>query len=310
MQQRKPVVRRREFLAGTVAVLGLSPRVPAQAKAAGQSYVVIGDWGRGGADHQRAVGIQLGRTAEAIGSRFTVSVGDNFYEDGVSGPGDPQWRTSFEEIYTAPSLMTPWHVILGNHDYRGDVAAQIGYSATSRRWSLPARYYQRTETIAPGVAADYFFIDTSPFVAAYRGTKVRIEGQDTGAQLAWLERALGQSQAAWKIVFGHHPVFTVPGGELDTAELIGQVKPLLDRHGVRAYINGHVHNQQDLTVDGVHYITSGAGSQTFQVPAGGAGQFTSGAHGFMTVAHDADAFRFAFIDEFGAELYHATIARS
>jgi tartrate-resistant acid phosphatase type 5 len=302
---------RRRFLAGGASALGLAawPLVPAEAKAPSLPYVVIGDWGRGGADDQREVGRQLGRTAAAIGSRFTISVGDNFYENGVLDLVDPQWQSSFEAIYDAPSLMRPWHVVLGNHDYRGNVEAQLGYGAKTPRWRLPARWYKRRETLGSGVAADYFYLDTSPFVTGYRGTRVKIDGQDAGAQLAWLDRELGSSPAAWKIVIGHHPVFTVGGNQQNTPELIGQLKPLFDRHGVQAYLNGHVHNQQHLAVDGVHYITSGAGSQTGPVPPAGTGQFTSDSHGFMTVEHSSEAFRFAFIDEAGKELYRAAVRR-
>src|ERR1700690_841579 len=42
--------------------------------------------------------------------------------------------------------------------------------------------------------------------------------------------------------------------------MIGQFKPLLDRYGVRAYFNGHEHNLEHIAVDGVHYLTCGAGS--------------------------------------------------
>jgi tartrate-resistant acid phosphatase type 5 len=311
MSRRVLLVPRRKFIAGSVSALGLAvlPRVPAEARAPSLPYVVIGDWGRGGADDQREVGLQLGKTAAVIGSRFTISVGDNFYDDGVRDLVDPQWQNSFEAIYADPSLMTPWHVILGNHDYRGSVEAQLGYGAKSPRWRMPARYYKRSEKLGGGVSADYFYHDNSPFVTGYRGTKVKIDGQDTGAQLAWLDRELGASRAGWKIVIGHHPVFTVTAGDQNTPELIARLKPLLDRHGVHVYINGHVHNQQHLVVDGVHYITSGAGSQTLGVPPAGKDQFTSDRHGFMTVAHSADAFRFAFIDESGRELYRAAVRR-
>jgi tartrate-resistant acid phosphatase type 5 len=311
MPSRKLLIPRRKFLAGSASALALAglPRVAAVAKAPSLPYVVIGDWGRNGADDQREVGLQLGRTAEKIGSHFTISVGDNFYEDGVAGVDDPQWRSSFEDIYAAPSLMKPWNIILGNHDYRGNVEAQFAYAAVSPRWRLPSRYYRKTEALGGGVSADYFYLDTSPFVTAYRNSKVKIDDQQTAPQLAWLDEELGRSRAAWKIVIGHHPVYTVTGNEQNTGELIAQLKPILDRHRVHVYVNGHIHNQQHLTVDGVHYITTGAGSQTLPVPPPGSGQFTSDSHGFMTVEHSADAFRFAFLDEAGKELYRTAIAR-
>jgi acid phosphatase len=298
---------RRALIAGTAGLAAL----PATAAPRPLSFVVVGDWGREGASQQRAVGVQMGGTAADIASRFVISVGDNFYENGVTGLDDPQWRESFEDIYPAASLQTPWHVILGNHDYRGDVAAQIAYSARSPRWRMPARHFRRTETLPDGTQADFFYIDTSPFISAYRGSKVRIDGQDTEAQLAWLDAALGASTAPWKIVVGHHPVFTVTGRHRDTPELIARLKPLLDRHGVPVYLNGHDHNLQHIAVDGVHYITSGAGSKTSKVPdAVPAGQFATDRHGFMTVALSRDAFTFGFVDDGGAKLYGASVPRN
>ncbi len=303
---------RRRLLGATTAALAVSTiaRVPATARVAPLNFVTIGDWGRGGAEKQREVGQQMGRSAEAIGSRFVISVGDNFYEDGVSGLDDPQWQDSFETIYDAASLQTPWHVILGNHDYRGDVEAQLRYGDTHARWNMPARYFVRTETLPDGAQADLFFIDTSPMIAAYRHSKVRIDSQDVPAQLAWLDRALGQSTAPWKIVIGHHPIHTVTGGKRDQKDLIAMLLPILQAHRVPLYINGHDHNLQMIDRDGITFITCGAGSLTSKVKAAGDGQFSSDQHGFMTTALTSDAFSFSFVNEAGTTLYQSTVPRA
>ena len=186
----------RRFLVAGAASAATTGRLAAEPAAPVLPFVVIGDWGRRGAQSQREVGVALGQAAAAGGSRFTISVGDNFYEDGVTGLDDPQWAESFERIYDAPSLQSPWFSILGNHDYRGDVTAQLQYGGP--RWTMPARYYDRRHVLGDGTTADFFFIDTSPFVAAYRGTKVRIDGEDTAAQLAWLDGKLAASTVAWR----------------------------------------------------------------------------------------------------------------
>ena len=187
-------------------------------------------------------------------------------------------------------------------------------STTRRRASgggLPARTYTRTETLGDGTRADFFFLDTSPFIEQYRfSAKVRVDGQDRAAQLRWLERALAASTAGWKIVFGHHQLFTVTGQHHDFPEMIGQFKPLFDRYGVRAYINGHEHNLEHRVVDGMHYITCGAGSRTSPVAPAAAGEFAIERHGFMTVELGAEALRFACVDEAGATLYQAEIGRT
>jgi acid phosphatase len=302
---------RRDFIAGAGAgIVSLGLRRPAAAASGALPFLVVGDWGRDGASNQREVAEQMGHAAERIGSRFVISVGDNFYSNGIESVGDSQWQTSFEQIYAAPSLMTPWHVILGNHDYRGNVDAQIAYSATSPRWRMPARYYLRTEPLPDGGSADFFFIDTNPFVQKYYGSRTRVDGQHPMAQLAWLDDALGRSQAPWKIVVGHHPVFSGGTEHGSTPELIAALKPLLDRHGVRIYMGGHDHDQQHLMVGDVHYIQSGAGSETRPSSLIEGSRFASDRSGFMTAELAGDRFEFAFIDERGERLYQAVVPRS
>lgn len=297
-------ISRRSALAG----MGVALTVPAMAQPLSLPFVVIGDWGRQGAHHQREVGAAMGRAAAATSSRFVLSLGDNFYENGVATPDDPQWASSFETIYPDPALMTPWHVILGNHDYRGSVEAQLAYRG-SPRWRLPARYYARSERLADGTTADFFHIDTSPFISAYRGTRVRIEGQDTAAQLAWLDRRLGASAAAWKIVVGHHPLFTATGGRHDNPELIGPIQPMLARHGVQAYLGGHIHNLQEVQVDGVTYVTSGAGSELGRVKGLSRPGFAVERHGFVTARLARDALALGYVDDTGAVLRETVLNR-
>lgn len=303
------ITRRQTLLAASAALLPAAAPLPATARAPDLDFLVVGDWGRYGAEKQREVGVQMGATAAATDSRFVISVGDNFYEDGVTGLDDPQWRDSFEAIYAAPSLQVPWYVILGNHDYRGNVQAQLDYGQRSARWKMPGRTFIRSETLPDGTSADFFCIDTSPFLEMYRGTKVRIDGQDTEAQLAWLDAALGASRAAWKIVVGHHPVRTVLRQHRDTPELVARLQPLLARHRVPVYLNGHDHNLQLRRDAGIAYITSGAGSQTNKVKAAGDGEFASDQHGFMAASLSRDALRYQFISETGAVLFEDVVPR-
>src|SRR5438270_1552209 len=73
---------------------------PAVAGRAGINFLVIGDWGREGEADQAEVAAQMGITADAVPARFVISVGDNFYEDGVASTKDPLWQSSFEKVYT------------------------------------------------------------------------------------------------------------------------------------------------------------------------------------------------------------------
>ena len=62
---------------------------------------------------------------------------------------DKRFQETFESVFTAKSLMTPWYFCAGNHDHRGNVSAQIAYSSKSQRWNFPDFYYTKSWTI-PG----------------------------------------------------------------------------------------------------------------------------------------------------------------
>lgn len=309
-------VTRRNLIAGmgviaTTAVLG---RVPAQAASPAVRFLAIGDWGRDGASHQKDVAVAMGRRGAHRSSRFVVTVGDNFYDNGVQSADDPQWQSSFENIYTARSLQTPWFATLGNHDYRGVPQAQLDYALKSPRWRLPSRYYKVSgmEFGAPHV--DFFMIDTSPLVNKYRSDtdsviRNNVLGQDVALQLDWLERELASSQAPWKLVFGHHPIFSGGSSHGNTPEMIAQVEPILKRNGVQAYIAGHDHDMQYIERDGLHLIQTGAGSEVRPVLAVEGTQFCLSRSGFSYLRSDRDVLLLEFFDFEGKRVFQHRIPR-
>ena len=305
---------RREVLAGLSGAALAAALPTSQALGAQPSlrFVAVGDWGRNGASHQRDVAMRMGEAAKALDARFVVSVGDNFYDTGVKSASDPQWKSSFEDVYTAPSLQAPWYVALGNHDYRGVPQAQLDYALTSPRWRMPARYYKVAGGDHGFADADLFILDTSPFVKKYRALpsllRDNVISQDTAAQLAWLDAELARSTAAWKLVFGHHTVFS-GGDHGGTEELIAQLKPILDRHGVQAYVNGHDHDLQHIEVDGMAYICTGAGSEPRPVKAVTGTQFCLARSGYTTYDLTPDTLTVAFRDYLGATVHRAVIPR-
>ena len=276
------------------------------------NFLAVGDWGRGGGDNQAEVAGEMAKVAAALGARFVISVGDNFYEDGVASVDDPQWKASFEDVYAAPSLQVPWHAALGNHDYHGNSQAQIDYSARSRRWGLPARWYSHRETAPDGATIDLFVLDTSPLIRAYYddgAKKVKVAGQDVEAQLAWFEKALAASSADWKVVVGHHPVYS--GNEDGGApDLQARLDPILQRHSVPLYLNGHDHDLQHVRRGATDYVCTGAGSK-MRKACGDApgGDFCSQRPGFVAVRLTRSAIKVAYRDDTGAELHVVDIPR-
>ena len=53
--------------------------------------------------------VQMGIIGEKMDIDFIVSVGDNFYKNGLTGVDDKAFEESFTNIYTAKSLQKPWY---------------------------------------------------------------------------------------------------------------------------------------------------------------------------------------------------------
>ena len=314
-QTRREFVRTLFVATQAVAVGSLFPHklFADDAKAGGLTFIVFGDWGRNGEQDQMDVARQMAIAAKDLDAKFIISVGDNFYNNGVASTDDPQWQSSFEKVYSAPSLQVPWHVALGNHDYHGDCDAQIAYSKVSQRWTMPARYYTRTEQIDADNSVEFFYLDTTPMAKVTDDKAVpplHLHSQDVPKQIAWFEAALAASAAQWKIVIGHHPVYS--GGEHgDTPYLVEHVLPLLQKYKVQAWFNGHDHDLQHLQAGAVNLFCSGAGSKVRPTKDTSHTKFAKGnCSGFTAVALQGDHLDIRMIDDHGQLLYTTSIPRA
>lgn len=279
------------------------------------SFVVLGDWGWNGYKNQRLVAERMAEEAEAIDISFIVSTGDNFQVNGVRSVQDPLWNRSFESIYTHPILEKDWYPVLGNHDYRGSTQAQIDYSKISRRWNLPARWYSVKQRVSDTVDAELFFLDTSPFQSRYHGKKKQgaypeVPAQDTAAQLRWVDSALSASKARWKLVFGHHPLYS--GGEKhgsETGDMRRLFQDRFEKLGVTAYFCGHDHHMEHVAPKGsaVHYFVNGAHSLRKAVP-GPDTRFCKVTAGFTTVQVREDTLVVRFLDTHRKVQHRAALA--
>jgi len=318
---------RREFVRVLFQAAVASQFVPARLFAEGAStgsnsdfppdalnFVLFGDWGRRGQIDQVHVATQMAAASSAVRAKFVVSVGDNFYEGGVESTEDSHWRESFENVYQDSALQIPWKVILGNHDYYGNCDAQIAFSKTSRRWQMPARYFVETQQLDSGVTADFFYVDTTPMVKIYYEVKeekmrANVRAQDVPAQIAWLKGALAASKAQWKIVIGHHPIYSgnARGG---TPELVDLVLPILQEHKVQAYFNGHDHDLQHLVTGNLNLFCSGAGSivspKTLETERT---KFVRNTPGFIAASLQRDKLKVHMIDSTGSVLHTAVVPR-
>jgi predicted phosphodiesterase len=204
-------------------------------------FAVIGDSGRGwGPQHD--VARRMAEYRERFPFAFVLMAGDNIYQ----GPATPDdYRVKFEEPYAALLAEgVKFYAVLGNHDDPD----QRNYPAFHMAGH---RYY----TFAPPANA-----------LAGLVTDVRIFALDTtdfdDAQQEWLADQLSQSDARWKIVVMHHPLYSSGRYSLQARLFRWQVESLLVDHGADVVFSGHEHIYQRSRVQrGVQYfITGGAGS--------------------------------------------------
>ncbi|XP_038702513.1 purple acid phosphatase 3-like [Tripterygium wilfordii] len=276
------------------------------------SFLVVGDWGRRGFYNQSQVAVQMGKVAEKLDIDFVVSTGDNFYDDGLEGETDPAFEESFTKIYTAKSLQKKWYTVLGNHDYRGDVEAQL--SPVLRK--IDSRWICLRSFIVNAEFVDFFFVDTTPFVDAYltdpdhtynwRGVIPR-ENYLANLQKD-LELGLRESRAKWKIVVGHHGIRSA-GHHGDTQDLVDRLLPILKANDVDLYMNGHDHCLEHITsLDSpIQYLTSGGGSKAwgheFRDYDKDAMKFFYDGQGFMSVYITPTDAKIVVYDVFGQVLH-------
>ncbi|SFJ60673.1 purple acid phosphatase family protein [Myroides guanonis] len=254
------------------------------------SFIAMGDFGRAGGYFQKEVAHAMGEVGELFGVDFIVSVGDNFYPNGVQSTEDYHWQASYESIYTHPTLFEDWYVILGNHDYRGSVQAQLDYSKKSRRWHMPSPYYSKVWELEEGGKAQFLFIDTNVFIDDYVAEPEKypeLAQQDRDKQYRWIEEQLEIKDPTikWRIVVGHHPLYS--GGKRkndpNTKLIEDKFRALFDANGVDAYICGHEHDLQIIQPKGAKttQFLTGAGSEIRNSGSREGTLFAAAVPGFM-----------------------------
>lgn len=281
------------------------------------NLIIVGDWGRHGEHNQRDVAASMDVVAQKLDPHVIVSTGDNFYPNGVSSTTDPAWKSSFESVYTAHSLHVPWIVALGNHDYHGNVEAQLDYTNVSRRWYLPARYYDTTiveEEDGVVTSVLLLVIDTNPYQTDYlrdtTGHYGDVRNQDTIIQNRFIDSVLRTSQADWKIVIGHHPMYSGGKRKGKTGDMIRSFAHRFANYGVHAYVAGHEHDlQHHDNGTGVQYFVSGAGSEVRPTGTISETKFARSTPGFLTVTAGKKMMTLRFVDTSSNVIYSTTVKR-
>jgi len=234
---------------------------------------------------------------------FAVMVGDNIYPDGATlGQDGISDARRFEDMLDRPfsglGANTPGFAIyamLGNHDWRHSregALAQLSYLQQHPRFRMPGLFYR---AVPPGFEGEIelFVIDTEMLLASTTVRKDALDADgnelDSGeleawdahirphtaeekAMVDWLGAALADSDARWKLVFGHHPLWSGGGSKHEKARALRRLLlPALCRHA-DAYFAGDDH-MLEVYSDDCRTVEGALGKPLPTLVSGAAGKF-------------------------------------
>jgi 3',5'-cyclic AMP phosphodiesterase CpdA len=138
--------------------------------------------------------------------------------------------------------------------------------------------------------------------------------QDIEAQLRFIESTLLLSDAKWKIVIGHHPIYAKTTKDLyERADLQERVGKILESRGADFYICGHIHSFQHIKPTGshVHYIVNSSASASREVRGNDVDGMLFGNPdpGYTLFTVSANSVKFSFINHTGETIYEQTVEK-
>jgi len=271
----------------------------------GFNFFVVSDMGSTGPYREDSVAHTVNRMSKILHPKFVINQGDFFHDQGVKDIHDSLWGAQFEKMFAAPELNVKWYSIIGNHEYIGNPQALVDYSKVSQRWTMPARNYTFVQQVDSSTTIRFVMIDTSPFLYFYHSDPKyhEVNSQDPDKTVAFADSVLAQSHETWKVVIGHHPIYTSDFNQGNTYGLIEDIEPLLRKYQVDFYLNGHVHKFEHLHRDGIDYMITSTGVKPRWSNPWFFTRYVKKSLGFTVCHVDSKEFSFFFVNEKGETVY-------
>lgn len=230
---------------------------------------------------------------------FATMLGDNIYPDGATAGADGRSDAErFEKLFMEPyrdlgggGAEFRIYTTLGNHDWktsRAGALSQLHFHESTRPFFMDGFFYTVKPPSAQGLV-EIFVLETELMLTVAgvpdaavgeNGTEVLLDEPDhtlPGAieqaalepdRVAWLEQALANSTAKWKIVIGHHPLWSTAGTKFAQARALrALILPALCRYA-DLYLAGHEHTLEFHEDD---CSTAGGATRPFPQVVSGAG---------------------------------------
>ncbi|CAG8750901.1 17079_t:CDS:1, partial [Racocetra fulgida] len=210
------------------------------------------------------------------------------------------------DVYGGRLKAVTWFTVAGNHDWYSNVTFQVDYFwDDDSRFFLPALYYVRKVKFGDNISAAFIHIDTDPFYYNFTSYKKKNNLNQTlldfnlytydqiNNRLNWIDQQLEDNKDAdWLFVVGHHPLVGDCRLQNPASYLMYLIPPVLEKHKVSAYFNGHSHElaySAPNSTSTVAYFGSGAGGAKLDAAGCQNPDWSSiGTFGFLSVSIPAD----------------------
>lgn len=235
-----------------------------------------------------SVGKAMATLCQNVACQFGIQLGDNIYPDGADANDGKDDQKRMNDLILAPLKplfeQQPELVVysaLGNHDWktsRKGVALQTAWMAKQPNFHMDKQGYYSFTKGTPGNDVEFFVLDTNMLLSGQHYYEIPLakDGSEQGLatalangqaevediekhevplygedhkQLAWLANGLKTSKAKWKIVYGHHILWSIGGTKYDEGHVLRRlILPELCQYA-DAYIAGHEHDLELLADD-------------------------------------------------------------
>ncbi len=240
-----------------------------------------------------AVGVAMAKLCETRRCQFGIQLGDNVYPDGADAKDGKDDQKRMDDLILKPlkplfdnneNLIV--YSALGNHDWKSSrkgVELQTKWMAKQPNFFLDAKGYYQYKVGEVGNDVEFFVLDTNMLLSAkpiyeiplnpdgsemdLAEAKAKglgefdtaephenpVNGEDI-VQIEWLRKGLANSTAKWKIVYGHHILWSIGGTKYSEGHVLRErIMPMLCEYA-DAYIAGHEHDLELLTDDCSLYL--------------------------------------------------------
>jgi hypothetical protein len=234
------------------------------------------------------VGIAMAKLCQQRDCDFGIQLGDNIYPDGADATDGKDDQKRMYDLILTPLLplfqQEPELVVysaLGNHDWKSSrkgVRLQTEWMGEQKNFHMNEKGYYSYTKGKPGNEIEFFVLDTNMLLsgqifyevplnsdgsegnleeaiangsAELEETKLH-EGPQNDEdliQIEWLKQGLANSTAKWKIVYGHHILWSIGGSKYSEGHVLRKLLMSSLCQYADAYIAGHEHDLELLTDD-------------------------------------------------------------